>query len=134
MIELFAIPTEEALDYWGDVEPLLSPAIELTGGRYNIKTVYNALEKGDMQLWLIMDNDEIKSATVTQIVLYETGLRVLRFLFCGGGNAKSWLHHIESIKKWGKDLDCHKADIFGRKGWSRSLGWKQTFAVMECDL
>ena len=76
------------------------------------KDVFYAIARGDAQLWTGQ-----KSACVTEIVTYPN-FKSIRFWLAGGDLEE--LKEMENpICEWAKSIGCKKAQIVGRKGWSK---------------
>lgn len=124
------IPPERVADLWEKVAPLLKPAIDRTGGRLSLETVFTGLTNNTFHLWIVGD-----AAAVTETRVYPTGLKALAVLLLGGSNPGDWETAWMEIEQKAKQAGFVKAEMTGRKGWMRVLkSWRSTTIDMEKDL
>ena len=100
---------------WRDAVTWLEPAIKRSGGRYTLPTVYDALKRGDMQLWTVGD-----AYCVTEVANYPA-MKVICLHFLGGRNMARWIHEIAHIEEWARLHGCECVEITGRPGWALAL-------------
>lgn len=119
-------------DAWPKIEPFLLEACKTSKGRYTADDIKGWAERGDWQIWVVSDEDEVLSVTGTQIITYDTGLQTLAIRLCDGRERQRWQHYLEDILDWGKQQGCTKAEGTFRIGWRRVLpGWEHTHEFME---
>lgn len=109
------IPPEGINALWRSAATWLEPAIKRSGGRYTLPTVYDALKRGDMQLWTVGD-----AYCTTEIANYPA-LKVLCITHLGGRGMERWIHEIAHIEDWGRSHGCERVEITGRPGWALAL-------------
>ncbi|MGV2975685.1 hypothetical protein AB1P65_09530 [Roseibium alexandrii] len=106
----------------------LRAALRHTGGMMDEATLSRAIERGDYHV-INLPN----STVLVEFTQHETGMKTIDFPFCGGDMAE--LKAIEpQLLEWGRKEGCSKAMAFGRKGWSRVLGYKPVMQIMTKDL
>jgi hypothetical protein len=121
MIQISHVPTEYINSCWKDVEGYLKKALDYTNGRYEIEDLYLALHKYDHHLWIAFDENEIKGAVVTHILVYPRK-RFLCMAFCGGKELDIWKDEmIVMLKNFAIDMKCDGLEATGRKGWAKAL-------------
>jgi len=121
MIQVSHVPTEYINSCWKDVEGYLKKALEYTNGRYEIEDLYLALYKYDHHLWIAFDENEIKGAVVTHILVYPRK-KFLCMAFCGGKELDTWKDEmIVMLKNFAIDMKCDGLEATGRKGWAKVL-------------
>jgi len=120
---------------WPTAAPLLARPIDRSGGRLSVDSVYSWLAAGKFQLWMVREGNDTLAALVTEIRNYPTGLRTFNIMLLGGFSREKWLHLWPEMAGWAKAQGCTRAEMVGRKGWTRALeGWKWTMVDMEKDL
>lgn len=130
----------EELPYvWEKVEPLIAKAVSHSKGRYSTKTIVDALLNRDMQLWIVLENNQVLGAGITEIIKFSTGLNMARMVTVSGKKFKEWREYAEGvISAWALEQGCQKMEGFGRTGLSRILknknGWRTVGVIMERDL
>lgn len=121
-LEVTAVPPA-AVDYmWSDVEPMFKKAIDASGGRYNTVSVLDQLLRGDLGLWLVLDEATPIAAYTTRVTQYPTGRKGLIVDWLSGDGMDRWLGLVvETVSRYGKDIGCNHAEFLGRMGWLRTL-------------
>lgn len=137
-LEITAIPLAAVEYVWSDVEPMLEKATNTSGGRYNTIAVLDALLKGDIALWVVLDEATPVAAMTTRVTQFPNGRRSLAIDWIGGGRMKEWLPLVqETFVRYARDNGCTEIQGFGRKGWERVLrtyGWKPEYIAYKMDL
>lgn len=114
------IPTSQVATYWPKVLPLLQPAID-RGQRAKADKVFQWLLRGDYQLWVAGNSQEINGAATTAITEYP-GSKWLTIVHCGGTGLPTWLNDgIETLTSWAIGNGCDGIEGFGREEWGRVL-------------
>ena len=95
---------------------------------------YNALIRGEMQLWLAVDKSNILACMVTQIAPYPSK-RVLRIIALGGVEMERWIEFLPDIEHWALNMGCTSLEAWGRKGWLKILReWDCSYHILTKDL
>jgi hypothetical protein len=86
-----------------------------------LRNIVEEIARGERQLWVIFNGDEIKSALVTEIeIVKATGKKVCRFAIMGGHEGIEAVPAMsEAVESWAKTQGAEFAEIFGRRGWGR---------------
>lgn len=117
---------------WGQVEPLLAPAIR--DPLYTPIDLYLDLAGGRATLWLIERGQEIRAALVTRMTEFSGG-RSMRIQLCGGEGMEDWLPLLSSLEDHAREYSCARVEIEGRKGWLRVLpGYRERAILMGKEL
>jgi hypothetical protein len=116
---------------------LISPIIEKSGGRTTLEVLLKDHKTGRCQVWAILDTKApggISSFGVTRILVYPSGLRVMR-LDHGGGNLVDAIEIMPEVEAIARESGCDKMRIEGRIGWQRVFpGWHEVSRVIEKEL
>ena len=125
------IATSLINEYWPRVLPLLQPAID-HGRRAKAPDVRQWLMRGDYQLWVCGNAEEIKAAATTSITVYP-GSKWLTIVHCGGKDAYGWLADgIDALETWAVGNGCEGVEGIGRPEWARVLpGYEATGTMFE---
>lgn len=103
---------------WGDVEPLLAPAVDKSG-THTTADVYKSLVGGKAQLW-IQWSGKVDAAVTTEFVDYPQGLW---FRFWLAGAAKDaeilWQKFYDTLYEFAKNNNCTGIEDCGREGWDK---------------
>jgi hypothetical protein len=107
--------------------PLLDKALRFGGQTHTLDDVFNAIDRGTMQLWA-----GEKSVIVTEIQDYPQ--RRLLCLFLAAGNMQELQEMLPEVLDWARASGCSGAFLNGRLGWMRSFlrheGWKVQSVTM----
>ena len=140
-IVLFRVPYEFVDDIWGEVEPFLKRAVDVSRGRYDMPSLYNDVKTGNQHLWVFHNADEdIVCAMTTQFMYYP--LRVnLSVTFIGSDDesfsSDDWVRFMEQIMEWAKLHGCSGVESVGRRAWARlfkKIGFVETFTTVEAEV
>jgi|TARA_R110000822_G_scaffold1584_1_gene7342 spore cortex formation protein SpoVR/YcgB (stage V sporulation) len=130
------IPKEVLSVVARDVERFLEPAINLSGGRDSMSSVWKSLLADQSQLWMAFEDEDNKpkGALVTRIEQYPLK-KMINYLYIGGDDLKEWHQDMLAIvEKFAREKDCQGMELVGRKGWDRFLkecGWKAKHIICE---
>ena len=108
---------------WG----LLAPAVE-RDGEHTKSSVLAALQRGERRLWVSM-----KSAFITEIITYPTGLKVGN-AWLAGGDLNEILTWVPMLEDWCRARGAKYARVNGRRGWARKLGYKEIRSISVKEL
>ena len=130
------IPKEVLSVVARDVERFLEPAINLSGGRDSMSSVWKSLLADQSQLWMAFEDEDNKpkGALVTRIGQYPLK-KMINYLYIGGDDLKEWHQDMLAIvEKFAREKDCQGMELVGRKGWDRFLkecGWEAKHIICE---
>ena len=133
---VFIVEKEKIWLYWEHVSGYIQDSLKYSDDAYNLDSIKDSLIKGIMQLWVILDDKDVCAAVVTQAVSYPNQ-KVIEILFIGGSGMSSWLHLINDIKLWSKNLGYDAVQIYGRPGWEKLLdkyGFYKTHVLLRTKL
>ena len=120
---------------WEQVEPMLSPAVERSNGRWTTDFVYQSLVSGHKHLWVVFDESAgICCAVVTSVMIYP-GKKMLSIDFLGGDKINYWaVKLLEVLNSFAKDAGCNGIEAYARFGfwkWLERDGFEQNCTVFE---
>ena len=121
---------------WSEVLPFISNSVAFSDGTYTAEDIYQFVKQKSMQLWVVYKNSGICCAVITEITIYPRQKR-LNILFLGGVGLDKWLHKIDEIMRWGREMGCSCVQVYGRDGWVKALknyGFKKTHVILKADL
>lgn len=114
-------------EVWNVVRHPLRAALAYSDGRYHMGDLYRSLKRADWQLWL-----SPRSVAVTAVEEWPRSRR-LTILFAAGEMA-DMLSCLPTLLAWGKSKGCDAAELHGRPGWARALGWQVVDTVARIRL
>lgn len=115
---------------WKQARPHLLEALALTDGLYDETYALSQVFRGKAQLWL-----GEKSAAITEICVYPTGVRTL-FWFLVGGDLDEVVNDMEPhVNAWAaSNYGVRRAEFSGRRGWLRAAGYRERWTSGTKDL
>ena len=139
-MEIYKISIDQVPMYWPHVRKYLDAALKKYGvnERFPIDYVLLDLVLGKSQGWIIVDDDQIKSAIVTEIEHYPLGDQLIIFLV-GGESMEDWgdmLHNamVEYAKEVGaKWIDTGSRRGIGKKFYDR-LGYTRKYETYSFEV
>lgn len=102
---------------WDRASPSIQKALD-RGSNYTLDEIYDGLLKSEMQLWLW---DE--SALVTALQVDRLGKKFCLLLTLGGKCMSDWIQYLPLVEDWAKDEGATEMKVYGRRGWSRVIGY-----------
>jgi hypothetical protein len=109
--------------------PYLAAAILRYGKTHSKADVWEQIMTGKAQLHPLP-----KSAILTSIEKYPTGLKELRF-WLAGGDLSELVQYEPVASGWGREMGCDRSSIIGRKGWIKALPeYRETGMLLVKDL
>ena len=100
----------------------LQRALDLGGNTHSISDVLDDIQKGTSKMWV---SDTNQSAIIANVEDHPQ-IRVL-FVWLAAGLAEEILEMAPAVYEWGRKQGCVRAELVGRKGWTRVMaaqGWK----------
>ncbi len=114
-------------EVWNAVRRPIRAALAHADGRYHMGDVYRALKRADWQLWL-----SLRSVAVTAVEQWPRSRRLV-ILFAAGEMA-DMVASLPRLLAWGRAKGCDAAEVHGRPGWARALGWQVVDTVARVKL
>jgi len=131
------VPTEQLVQVWEEVMPMIERALQYTGGRFTMQNVLADLLTGNQTLWIAIEDQEIIGCTTISITQYP-GLKALVYEHLGGENVTRWLDEGHRVcSHYAKHLGCTVLECQGRSGWKpflEKLGYRQYAVRYECKI
>ncbi|MGI9309107.1 MAG: hypothetical protein ACR2P6_07585 [Gammaproteobacteria bacterium] len=137
-MNIAAIEPEYLVYWWPKCRPGLEEMLHCySNGDYSEDDILERLTRGEWQLFLVLDDDDIIASLVCVLNDTPTG-RVFEVGMCWGRDADHWTADIyEAFSRIGKDMGCSRMSLNGRPGWrklARSLGFKINSVTFGRDL
>lgn len=134
MVSLHAIPTEEIEYWWPKVVDQITSALERGFQKEKPEHIKRALLLQDAQLWVCLEEMQIKAVGVTTIMDHPCR-KTCRLKIVTGEDRGGWEMNILLIQDWARSIGCKSMELIARPGWKRVLkDYEFTHAVLEKDL
>lgn len=129
------VPNREVTKAWHRAAPWLKPAVEQSGGRYDMRTLFQAVATNRSLLWLVFDETGgIAAAFTTHIARYPLK-DILAVDFIGGRGVGEWLTEVtDTLDRFVTAHQLAGLETCARTGWKHLLaerGWSQRMNFFE---
>ena len=134
---LFYIPPEQLETEWRNVSPLIRLAQKRIERKAAMADVYDELERGINQLWVVKKEGKSRAAMTTTVETHPKAT-VFKILLIGGFDMQEWLMPaLDVIKDAAKKLGCDTIEADGRLGWAKhapKCGFKEITRTYEMEI
>lgn len=112
----------EALDMWWDkLCVLLEESPETWANYYNLHNIYQQIEVGELQLFVILKDFSMEFAMLTRVNRYPK-VTTVNCIWCSGREIDRFLPMaLESIDRFAYSVGANMIKLQGRFGWKRLL-------------
>ena len=129
------VPTREVPKAWHRAVPWLKPAVAQSGGRYDMRTLFQSLLVNRSLLWLVLDEQGgVAAAFTTHIARYPLK-DILAVDFIGGRGVGDWLTNVtDTLDRFVTAHRLAGVETCARPGWKHLLaerGWSQRMNFFE---
>lgn len=136
MVDVRLVHQHDLPEIWPLVRQNVIDAAVFSNGRYTDKTAADEVLAGSMQLWVIIEDEEIITSFITQVMRYPTGIKCCDIYALGGNSIKKWLKPaIDAVSEWAEAAGCSSIEFVGRPGWEKMLkNWGKLSIMMELPI
>lgn len=129
-------PTPDvAINHWDELSPLLQLGIDYSNGELNDEVVKSKVEKGEIIVAAVYDNENLIAALVYEMIYFDTGKKAVNIQLAGGERLDEWFHQASEIAEYiAKERGADDVYIIGRPGWQRKLkqlGYETVHTVLH---
>ena len=121
----------DLLSVWPHVRDFIQRGLD-EGSDYTIQEIFDGLIDRDMQLW-VYEPDTIRAAMVTTLQ-NKNGRRWCLLLVVGGSHMGEWSEYLPFMEEWARSNGCDEMRVYGRRGWSKVLGYDVDWSRMSKKL
>lgn len=122
---------------WPEVVRMLEPAVTRSNGRFTLPDVRDEILRGELVLWLVVQDSVPKAFYTTRISDYPSR-RALVIDWLGGADMDLWLDvAIGEMQSHARTNRCEHLEFCGRAGWKKVLvnrGWKPEYVAFRMEL
>ena len=134
MTDWTGVPREHLKEMLPLVSHLIVEALETTLGEDSFVEVVEKLSTGNMQMWVVGDEDDfnILGVVLTRVQVCEK-TKLLNVYLCSGEAFDSWTTHLEMLEEWGRTKGCEYITATGRRGWTKKLkplGFEEKYVTL----
>mgnify|MGYP003140780473 CR=1 FL=1 len=128
------VEAEDVGMVWGEVSPLIEKALLHAEGELVPEDIKKHLDKGDLRLWVALENKDIIAAMVTEIIQYPRK-KIVRIITLAGKDMSMWYDFLPMIEGYAIRNNCSSLEAWTRKGMTRKLkDWKHSYDIITKDL
>lgn len=136
-MDIIPLSTDAAIAMWGEISPILDPAIRFCGGKYHLNDVLDDIRAGTAQVWMVKDGVTITGISVTHVVDYAR--KTMLLVLCLAGKDFSLWDNIvkDHFIPYAKRHNCAGIEFLGRNGWIKraaKLGFTPIHTVFQLDI
>jgi hypothetical protein len=135
MLVLDGVPASAVPSLWPRAQGFIERALAEGDGHLLAEDVLAALQRREMQLWVLRRDDLLVGALITEIVRWPRRT-VCRLVLAGAedGLREEWLPCRGLLERWARAEGCTSIEIYGRPGWARIVPSARKRVVLEWDL
>lgn len=112
-------------EHWREVEPLVASCLgKAKEHRWIPADIWYRLMEDTLQLWLIKEDERIKTIVLTELIVYPRAKECNVFMV-SGELLDDWRNDLDNLLKWAKDFGYEYASSMARKGFAKAVGWEQ---------
>jgi hypothetical protein len=118
-MNMFLVPVGQVYTALTALMPYLEESAEWTKGRAGVDDLVRFVVSGQMQLWVVVDEDEILGHTITEIKQYpQCKMLVIQYCAMQTGTLEQIEDHMQNLAtRFAKDAGCDGIEFIGRPGW-----------------
>lgn len=131
--QVLLVKPEFVPEIWFTVGPLIDQALSHTIGELHSSDILKMILNEKEFLWVGIEDDEIKSALVAEIVNYPKKriLRVITWTVDEESDFKTWIKYLYLIEDFARTAECSHLEAWARKGLTRKLDWDHEYSVIS---
>jgi len=118
-MNMFLVPVGQVYTVLTPLLPYLLESAEWTKGRANADDLIRLVVTGQMQLWVVMDENTVLGHTITEIKQYpQCKMLVIQYCAMEPGTLEKVEDHMQDLAaRFAKDAGCDGIEFVGRPGW-----------------
>ena len=129
---------EQVVANWATISGFFKNALEYSQNESNITDYIKKIVNEQAQCWVVIDNDVIVGAGLTEVLAYRQH-KTLHIIAFSGINFEEQAQVFPIVEKFAKECGCIAIEQWGRKGWAKTLpkyvpGFKEVYTVMRKEL
>lgn len=115
------IPEGQGPYFWPMIEPWMKEACDEGDGFWSSEAIKEAVECGDMAVWMLWNGEQPTAAMVTEVQDWEN--RRVAILTAAGGSVgmDAIASEFHKVIAWARFVGAREIIIRGRRGWSRAM-------------
>lgn len=121
-VDVGGVSADKVEALWPRVEGLVTSAAQAETPSVPVSVIQGELVRGDMQLWLAAEGQEILGCFTTRYVDNGSGEDCVCLSYTAGKDLDRWLSKaLDIVEQWALSLGAVHLKVAGRKGWERRL-------------
>ena len=117
---------------WHEVKPLVDKVLDRADGEMISSDYIEPLLSGECTLWIGLDDDEIKSALICEVMVYprKKALHIHVWATKSGQDFAPWMEYWDDIEDFGRSNGCTMIEAKARKGLAKKLNWNDKYSFV----
>lgn len=129
------VTRDQALQYWPTISTILERARETGQDESSLADYMTKILTNNAQCWVVIDNDQVVGAGLTEVLLYPQ-YRTLHIIVFAGGDFEQQAKVFPTVEAYAKEIGCVAVEQWGRRGWAKTLpkhvpGFEEVYTVMR---
>ena len=118
-MNMFLVPVGQIHKALPALMPHLETSAEWTNGRAGVDDLVRFVVNGQMQLWVVVDEDKILGHTITEVKQYpQCKMLVVQYCAMQTGTLEEVEDHMQDLAaRFAKDAGFAGIEFIGRPGW-----------------
>lgn len=129
-VEIMPVPPDRVARLWPLCEKYVADALKWANGLFEPEDIKGFCEKGAMQLWLAIRDDDVLAAVISEVTIYPRG-RIVSVPFIGGKELRQWFRKmLRTVEAWSKEAGCIGMQGGARRGWGKLAQMEEVGVVL----
>ena len=131
-VEMHRLKPQQLEAVWPMVRPLMEEVAESYRGKQTVETLTSEILRGEVELWVVVEGNEILAIIGTQLCEEPSGMKTLFIKYADGRQMHKWLGMIDEFEAYARANGCEYVEMIARKGWTKRLkDYKMTHVLLE---
>jgi len=137
-MNMIMISPDDALAHWATISALFKQAYDKGQGESSMSDYMKKILNKHAQCWVILEDDKITAAGLTEFMYYSQH-KTLHIILFTGTDFEEQSKMFPIVEAFAKAEGCKAIEQWGRPGWAKVLpryvpGFHEVYTVMRKDL
>lgn len=136
-ISVINLNAQDATATWAKTEPILLRGVERSHGEMTMSSLKTLITLGNMQLWIVLQENQLLGVLVTETVQYPS-MRSVRVVIMAGERLRLWAQDaITALHAFAFEQRATRIEAVGRRGLAKvldSYGFKNIYTTLALEV